>query len=51
MYFKFSRLTGDYGSGKLKCAGGGVAPPTILTDFKLNGYGNLDFYNVCLVDG
>ncbi|KAJ9675008.1 hypothetical protein PVL29_024112 [Vitis rotundifolia] len=48
---KFSCLTGDCGSGKLECAGGGAAPPATLAEFKLDGYGGLDFYDVSLVDG
>lgn len=48
---KFSCVTGDCGSGKLECAGGGAAPPATLAEFKLNGYGGLDFYDVSLVDG
>lgn len=48
---KFSCLTGDCGSGKIQCAGGGAKPPTTLAEFTLNGAGGLDFYDVSLVDG
>ncbi|KAJ0077009.1 thaumatin-like protein 1b isoform X2 [Pistacia vera] len=47
----FSCVTGDCGSGKVECAGGGAAPPTTLAEFTLNGAGGLDFYDVSLVDG
>ncbi|KAL8172115.1 hypothetical protein V2J09_023919 [Rumex salicifolius] len=43
--------TGDCGSGKIECAGGGAAPPTTLAEFTLDGYGGQDFYDVSLVDG
>ncbi|KAG9149017.1 hypothetical protein Leryth_010624 [Lithospermum erythrorhizon] len=48
---KFSCLTGDCGSGKLECSGGGAAPPATLAEFTLNGHNNMDFYDVSLVDG
>ncbi|KAI5655967.1 hypothetical protein M9H77_24760 [Catharanthus roseus] len=48
---KFTCLTGDCGSGKLECAGGNAAPPATLAEFKLDGDGGLDFYDVSLVDG
>ncbi|KAF9683151.1 hypothetical protein SADUNF_Sadunf05G0182700 [Salix dunnii] len=48
---KFSCLTGDCGSGKLECSGTGAAPPATLAEFKLDGYGGVDFYDVSLVDG
>ncbi|KAH9694772.1 Pathogenesis-related thaumatin superfamily protein [Citrus sinensis] len=47
----FSCVTGDCGSQKLECAGGGAAPPATLAEFTLNGAGGLDFYDVSLVDG
>ncbi|KAL8512551.1 hypothetical protein ACS0TY_018872 [Phlomoides rotata] len=48
---KFTRLTGDSGSGTVECAGGGAAPPVTLAEFTLNGAGGLNFYDVSLVDG
>ncbi|XP_022146300.1 thaumatin-like protein 1b isoform X2 [Momordica charantia] len=48
---KFSCLTGDCGSGKVECAGGGAKPPATLAEFTLNGADGLDFYDVSLVDG
>ncbi|GAB2269650.1 Thaumatin-like protein 1 [Dionaea muscipula] len=43
--------TADCGSGRVDCAGAGAAPPATLAEFKLDGYGGLDFYDVSLVDG
>ncbi|XP_022986141.1 thaumatin-like protein 1b isoform X2 [Cucurbita maxima] len=48
---KFSCLTGDCGSGKVECDGGGAKPPATLAEFTLNGADGLDFYDVSLVDG
>lgn len=48
---KFSCITGDCGSGKLECSGSGAIPPATLAEFKLDGYGGQDFYDVSLVDG
>ncbi|KAL3640989.1 hypothetical protein CASFOL_015957 [Castilleja foliolosa] len=48
---KFSCGTGDCGSGKLDCAGGGAAPPATLAEFTLDGSNGKDFYDVSLVDG
>ncbi|XP_022880043.1 thaumatin-like protein 1b [Olea europaea var. sylvestris] len=48
---KFSCVTGDCGSGKMECAGGGAAPPATLAEFTLDGSGGMDFYDVSLVDG
>lgn len=48
---KFSCVTGDCGSGKVECAGGNAAPPATLAEFKLDGDGGMDFYDVSLVDG
>ncbi|KAL2249981.1 UNVERIFIED_CONTAM: Thaumatin-like protein 1 [Sesamum indicum] len=48
---KFSCVTGDCGSGKLECAGGGAAPPATLAEFTLDGDAGKDFYDVSLVDG
>jgi hypothetical protein len=42
--------TGDCG-GRLQCNGAGGIPPTSLAEFTLNGGGNVDFYDVSLVDG
>ncbi|XP_056160735.1 thaumatin-like protein 1b isoform X2 [Syzygium oleosum] len=47
----FACVTGDCGSGKVECAGGGAKPPATLAEFTLNGAGGLDFYDVSLVDG
>lgn len=47
---KFTCVTGDCG-GKLECSGSGAAPPATLAEFKLDGYGGQDFYDVSLVDG
>ncbi|KAL5778218.1 hypothetical protein ACOSP7_011144 [Xanthoceras sorbifolium] len=48
---KFSCVTGDCGSGKMECSGSGATPPATLAEFKLDGYGGQDFYDVSLVDG
>ncbi|XP_075509493.1 thaumatin-like protein 1b [Primulina tabacum] len=48
---KFSCFTGDCGSGKVECAGGGAAPPATLAEFTLDGDAGKDFYDVSLVDG
>ncbi|CAK7351237.1 unnamed protein product [Dovyalis caffra] len=48
---KFSCITGDCGSGKLECLGNGAAPPATLAEFKLDGYGGLDFFGVSVFDG
>ncbi|XP_009622123.1 thaumatin-like protein 1b [Nicotiana tabacum] len=48
---KFTCVTGDCGSGKVECAGGGAIPPATLAEFTLNGDQGLDFYDVSLVDG
>ncbi|KAL9395103.1 hypothetical protein Peur_014388 [Populus x canadensis] len=48
---KFSCVTGDCGSGKLECSGTGAAPPATLAEFKLDGYGGMDYFDVSLVDG
>ncbi|KAG0486171.1 hypothetical protein HPP92_008266 [Vanilla planifolia] len=48
---RFSCATGDCGSGKVECSGGGAAPPTSLAEFTLNGNGGMDFFDVSLVDG
>jgi hypothetical protein len=41
-------LTGD--CGKLVCSGWGT-PPNTLAEYALNQFGNLDFYDISLVDG
>lgn len=41
--------TGDCG-GVLECRGWGV-PPNTLAEYALNQFGNLDFYDISLVDG
>ncbi|CAA7022099.1 unnamed protein product [Microthlaspi erraticum] len=48
---KFTCVTGDCGSSKIECSGAGGIPPATLAEFTLNGAGNLDFYDVSLVDG
>lgn len=48
---KFSCVTADCGSGKLECSGSGAAPPATLAEFKLDGYGGMDYFDVSLVDG
>ncbi|KAJ3682583.1 hypothetical protein LUZ60_015156 [Juncus effusus] len=47
----FTCGTGDCGSGKVECLGGGAAPPATLAEFTLDGSGGMDFYDVSLVDG
>ncbi|KAK1325480.1 Thaumatin-like protein 1 [Acorus calamus] len=47
----FTCATGDCGSGKTPCSGGGAAPPATLAEFTLAGADGLDFYDVSLVDG
>lgn len=42
--------TGDCG-GEVACNGRGGAPPATLAEILLNGYQNLDFYDISLVDG
>ncbi|CAN6238042.1 unnamed protein product [Urochloa humidicola] len=48
---RFSCVTGDCGSGKQDCAGGGATPPATLAEFTMDGSGGMDFYDVSLVDG
>ncbi|GAB4854413.1 hypothetical protein Ancab_022999 [Ancistrocladus abbreviatus] len=48
---KFTCRTGDCGSGKVYCYGAGASPPATLAEFRLEGYGGLDLYDVSLVDG
>ncbi|MBA0768968.1 hypothetical protein Gotri_017738 [Gossypium trilobum] len=48
---KFSCLTGDCGSSTLECSSSGASPPATLAEFTLNGAGEVDFYDVSLVDG
>ncbi|KAG8088116.1 hypothetical protein GUJ93_ZPchr0010g10158 [Zizania palustris] len=48
---RFACATGDCGSGDVQCNGGGAAPPATLAEFTLDGSGNLDFFDVSLVDG
>ncbi|KAJ1690043.1 hypothetical protein LUZ63_014198 [Rhynchospora breviuscula] len=40
--------TGD--CGKLECSGYG-SPPNTLAEYALNQFGNMDFYDISLVDG
>ncbi|CAH2079719.1 unnamed protein product [Thlaspi arvense] len=46
----FSCATGDCGSGKVECTGGGT-PPVTLAEFTIDSNGGQDFYDVSLVDG
>lgn len=48
---KFTCVTGDCGSSRQDCAGGGAAPPATLAEFTMDGSGGMDFYDVSLVDG
>ena len=48
---KFSCVPADCSSGKVECAGNNALPPATLAEFKLAGYGGLDFFDVSLVDG
>ncbi|KAF3956505.1 hypothetical protein CMV_018372 [Castanea mollissima] len=48
---KFACVTADCSSGKVECAGNNALPPATLAEFKLDGYGGLDFFYVSLVDG
>jgi len=48
---KFVCGTADCASGQVPCNGAGAIPPATLVEFTLNGNGNLDFYDVSLVDG
>ncbi|KAL8152871.1 hypothetical protein V2J09_010631 [Rumex salicifolius] len=48
---RFTCPIGDCGSGQVACNGNGGAPPVSLAEFRLNGDGNKDFYDISLVDG
>uniref|UniRef100_A0A0D9VFL3 Thaumatin-like protein n=1 Tax=Leersia perrieri TaxID=77586 RepID=A0A0D9VFL3_9ORYZ len=48
---KFTCVTGDCGTGRVDCTGGGGVPPATWAEFTLNGNGGMDFYDVSLVDG
>ncbi|XP_074276495.1 thaumatin-like protein 1b [Silene latifolia] len=48
---RFVCRSADCGSGQVACNGGGAIPPASLAEFTLNGHGNLDYYDVSLVDG
>jgi hypothetical protein len=48
---RFACVTGDCGSGRQDCGGGGAAPPATLAEFTMDGSGGMDFYDVSLVDG
>ncbi|RDX69774.1 hypothetical protein CR513_51067, partial [Mucuna pruriens] len=47
---KFSCVTNDCNSSKLKCVKSGVTSSTTLTEFTLNDVGGLDFFDVSLVN-
>lgn len=36
---------------KIECGGNGGAPPASLAEITLNGWGNIDYYDISLVDG
>lgn len=42
--------TGDCGN-KLQCNGAGGQPPATLAEITLKGWGDLDYYDISLVDG
>ncbi|KAL8152883.1 LOW QUALITY PROTEIN: hypothetical protein V2J09_010643 [Rumex salicifolius] len=42
---------GDCGSGNVSCSGRSGSQPISLVEFALNGFNNMDFYDVSLVDG
>ena len=48
---RFSCQSGDCGSGQVACNGAGGAAPATLVEFKVQGSGGQDFYDVNLVDG
>ncbi|XP_037444110.1 thaumatin-like protein 1b isoform X1 [Triticum dicoccoides] len=48
---KFACVTGNCGSGRQDCGGGGAAPPATLAEFTMDGNDGMDFYDVSLVDG
>ncbi|THU54896.1 hypothetical protein C4D60_Mb11t00880 [Musa balbisiana] len=51
---RFSCGTGDCGSGKVECSGGGATLLVTLAEFTLGGGGGgggMDYYDVSLVDG
>ncbi|CAI0469341.1 unnamed protein product [Linum tenue] len=48
---KFSCLTGDCASGKIRCVGAGAIPPVTLMEFTLGASSGLDFFDISLVDG
>ncbi|KAL5201752.1 hypothetical protein ABZP36_036106 [Zizania latifolia] len=50
-FSKFTCATGDRASGAVECGDAGMAPPTTLAEFTLNGVGRNNFYEVSLVDG
>lgn len=43
--------TGDCGGGKLHCDGAGGVPPVTLLEVAFDGYMELDYYDISLVDG
>ncbi|KAI3936499.1 hypothetical protein MKW92_022334, partial [Papaver armeniacum] len=48
----FSCRSGDCGSGKVECSGGGATPLTAtLAEFSLNALSGLDYYDVSFVNG
>jgi hypothetical protein len=49
---KFTCATGDCGSGRLECDGGGEpAPAATVVEFALGGKGGTDTYDISLADG
>ncbi|MQM12137.1 hypothetical protein Taro_045051 [Colocasia esculenta] len=47
----FACATGDCGTGAVECSGRTGAAPATLVEFKLDGDGGKDFFDVSLVDG
>ncbi|KAK2993361.1 hypothetical protein RJ640_007628 [Escallonia rubra] len=47
----FTCVTGDCGSGKVECSGGGPAPPTTFLEFSVDRPNGADFFDVSVVDG
>ncbi|KAK3025667.1 hypothetical protein RJ639_041959 [Escallonia herrerae] len=41
----FTCVTGDCGSGKVECSGGGPAPPTTFLEFSVDGPNGADFFD------
>jgi hypothetical protein len=48
---KASCATGNYESDEVECHDAGATPPATLAEFTLDNAGEMDFYDVSLVDG